>query len=78
MKIKVYCDEKDCQNSTELDFGVGKIERINWKCDEHKDKNDNNEIKKGCKKIWFGEDKLEHCCGFDCLCPNCDKLKGGK
>lgn len=30
------------------------------------------EIEKGCGKVWFGEDRLEHSCGFDILCEDCE------
>ena len=37
-KVKVLCDERDCPNSTELDFPN---KNINWKCEEHKEKEKN-------------------------------------
>jgi len=40
-KVKVLCDERDCLNSTELD--LNKVKSINWKCEEHRDKEQNIE-----------------------------------
>lgn len=40
-KIIVYCDEKDCQNYTKMEY---KGQKINWKCDKHKDKEKNEKM----------------------------------